>query len=287
MFATQYYDAMSNINIYTTLYISTQAAVNTMTTQLYGPGGLLGVYNNTLFTNSSILNKELLNAKDYSRQMKGFINIQDYSMYQYRESYCRNKRELYQTAYESNVFLAVQLAQNITASNQARAAPGTTVTPIAADLTVPAVSNSYTLLNSINTALTSFTDIYMTYDSQDLNINKISTSIGYEGAAWSTVDFYTKAQYFSTPMISSINALVTRSCAVLENAQKSTATLLDTYGLTQSTIDMKKLMILSSLTVFFTPADIQQQDTEISSFLIQSIADATTMLQSQGLTLLV
>ena len=208
-------------------------------------------------------------------------------MYQYRETYCRTQRDVYQYAYESNVFVAVQLAQNITASNQARAAAGTTVTPVAADLTIPTVSNSYNQLNTINTFLTAFSDIYTTYDSQGLNINNLSTSIGYEGAAWSTLDTYTKAQYFGTPMISSINTLVAESSEALTGVQLSTMALQNVYGATQSTIDKKKVSILSSLALFFNPTDIYAQDTEISSFLIQSIADATLMLQSQGITLTV
>jgi hypothetical protein len=285
--AAEYYTSMSNIDIYTSLYTSSQTALDAMVTQLYGPGGLVSVYNNTVFTNSSILNKELLNTKGYNAQIREYINLQDMSMYEYRETYCRSQRLVYQAAYESNVFVAVQLAQSITASNQARAAAGTTVNPVAADLTVPVISNSYAQLNSINTFLTAFSDIYTTYDSQYSNIKRLSTSIGYETAAWSTVDYYTKAEYFSTPMISSINTLVTRSCDAFAGVQDSTTALLATYARTQSTIDLKKVGILSSLALFFSPVDIQAQTDTISSFLIQSIADATTMLESQGAILTV
>jgi len=287
IFSQQYASTMSNIDMYTALYTSTQDAVNTITAQLYGAGGLITVYNNTLFTNSSILNREILNTKIYDAQIKGYVNLQDESMYQYRETYCRSQREAYQYTYESNVFVAVQVAQTVTASQQALAAPGTTVTPVAADLTTPAISNSYAQLNSINNLLNNFSDIYITFDTQALNVNNVSTSIGNEGAAWSTVDFYTRAQYFSTPMISSIDALVTKSCGALASAQESTVSFLTTYAGTQSLIDTQKVSILSSLTQFFAPADILAQNTEISSFLIQSIADANTILASQGITVTV
>jgi hypothetical protein len=242
------------------------------------------LYNTTLFINSSILAKELIAAKSYDAQMKGYINLQDESMYQYRETYCRNQRDAYQVTYESNVFVAVMLADQSNTSNQAIAAAGTTVTPIAADLTTAAITKSYSQLNSMTSFLTTFGDIYTSFDLQGSNITNLSTSIGKEASAWSTVDFYTAAQYFSTPMISSIGALVTKSCGAFAAVQDSTTALLAVCARNQSTIDMKKMFILSSLTTFFAPTDIKAQDTAISSFLIQSIADATVALQSQGIT---
>lgn len=286
MYAIQYYSSMSNFDIYTRYYNSTQTAIQTMRTDLYGAGGLLTIYNNTLFTNSSILNKENLTTKDYDTKMKFYTNIQDMSMYQYRETYCRSQRQAYQLTYESNVFMAVDYAQTLTEQRQSNAAPGTTVTPIAADLTTPVISNSYANLNSMNTFLLSFGDLYTTYDSQDSNISKISTSIGNEASAWSTVDFYTKAKYFSTPVINNIQHLVDNSCKMLTYAQASTSHLLKTFNVTQSIIDTKKLTILSSLTKFFTKGEISSQTFAISTFVIQSVADATAILRSQGVTVL-
>jgi len=283
LFAAQYYSSMINVDMYTRYYTSTQTAVDMMTAQLYGPGGLINIYNTTMFINSSILNKEIINTKSYDAQLKGFITLQDESMCQYRETYCRSQRDIYQTNYESNVFAAVLLAQNITLSNQARAAPGTTVPPTAADLTVPAVSNTYAQLNSINTFLNVFSDMYEVYDTQALNVNNISTSIGYEATTWSTLDSYTSAKYFNTPIISSIETLVTKSCDALTAVKSSTTALLNIYDATQSIIDTKKISLLSNFTTFFTGADIERQNTEISSFIILSIADAIAMLRSQGI----
>jgi hypothetical protein len=182
--------------------------------------------------------------------------------------------------------MAVDYAQTLTEQRQSNAAPGTTVTPIAADLTTPVISNSYANLNSMNTFLLSFGDLYTTYDSQDSNISKLSTSIGNEGSAWSTVDFYTKAKYFSTPVINNIQRLVDNSCKMLTSAQVSTSDLLKTFNVTQSIIDTKKLTILSSLTKFFTKGEISSQTFSISTFVIQSVADATAILRSQGVRVL-
>ena len=284
LLSLQYMSSMSNITLFNTLYTSSQNAVNLITTELYGPGGLLGIYSNTLFTNSSILNKENIIGKIYDTQMKGYINLQDQSMYQYRESYCRAKLETYQSMYESNVFAAVQYAQARTNEQQSNAPFGTTVPPIAADLTVPIIANSYAQLNSITGFINIFNDMYAACDTQTANIKNLSTSVSIEGSAWSTLDFYSKAQFFSTPMISSIGALTTKNSKVFASAQNSTITLLNIFASTQAIIDTKKVNILSGLATYFTPAEINEQNTTISSFLIESINSANGTLQSQGIT---
>jgi hypothetical protein len=286
MYAQQYYSSMNNVSMYTRYYDSTQTAIQRITTELYGSGGLLTVYNNTLFTNSSILNKELFNRKDYETQIKFYTNIQDMSMYEYRETYCRTKRQAYQVTYETNVFMAVDYAQTLTEREELNAAPGTTVTPIAADLTTPVISNSYATLNSMNKFLLSFSDLYDTYNIQDSNISRLSTSIGHEGSALSTVDFYTTAKYFNTPVISNIQYYVNNSCKIFDSSQLSTSDLLNTFDLTQSTINGKKLAILSGLRNFFTQPEVDTQTLSISSFIVQSITDATTILRSQGVTII-
>jgi len=284
LFAGQYYSTMSNIIWYRGLYTRAQTEVNRLDREFYGIGGLINLYNMTLFTNSSILNKEIIAGKTYDANIKRYVNLQDESMYQYRESYCRTQRDVYQVNYESNVFVAVMRAEEINTSNQAAVAAGTTVTPVAADLTTAVVSNSYSKLNSMAMFLTEFDTLYTTFYAQDTTINKLSTSIGKEASAWSTVDFYTTAKYFNTPMISSIDTLVTQSCRAFAAVQDSTVALLDACSTGQVQIDSKKVFILSSLTTFFTQAEILAQETRISSFLIQSIMDARVVLQSQGIT---
>ena len=286
LYALQYYSSMSNVSMYTIYYDSTQRAIETITNELYGAGGLLTIYNNTVFTNSSILNKEILNTKDYETQIKFYTNLEDMYMYQYRETYCRAQRKEYQITYESNVYLAVSNAQNLTDQLRLTAAPGTTITPIAADLTGPLISKTYDNLNSMNTFLASFGDLYNTYDTQYSNITNLSTSIGHEGSAWSTVDFYTTAKYFNTPVISNIQYYVNNSCEIFASAQVSTSRVLNTFDTTQSIIDTKKHTVLSSLTKFFTQEEISSQTLFISTILIQSVADATAILQSQGITVI-
>ena len=287
LFGNIYASSLSNVIVYGDYYASTNSGINVLSNQLYGTSGLINIYNTLIFNNSSLLNSENIAIRAYNATTMNYINMQDESMYQYRESFCRTKQQEYQTTYEANVFNEVQVANSATQSLIAAAPPGVTVTPIPVNLTSPLITTTYTQLNSINTFLTSFTDIYTSFDLKDSYITQLSTSIGYEKSSWSTVDSYTRLQYFSTAKYSSLTKLITASCANLASAQDSTTALLNTCAITQSTIDTKKVAILSKLGDFFAPANIATQNDTISSFITQSLAAVVAAYQSQGVTLIV
>lgn len=284
-FGNIYASSLSNVIVYGQYYASTTSGINVLSNQLYGAGGLINIYNTLIFNNSSLLNSENIAIKAYNATTMKYINMQDESMYQYRESFARSKRQEYQTTYEANVFNAVQVANSATQSLIAAAPPGVTVTPIPVNLTSPLITSNYTQVNSMNNFLNSFTDIYTSFGLKDSYITRLSTSIGYEKSSWSTVDSYTRLQYFSTAKYSSLTKLITASCAKLASAQDSTTALLKTCAITQSTIDTKKVAILTKLGNFFTPANILAQNDTISSFITQSLAAVVAAYQSQGVTL--
>jgi hypothetical protein len=74
-----------------------------------------------------------------------------------------------------------------------------------------------------------------------------------------------------------------RSCGDLTRNQNSTTKLLTTFSNVQTTIDSQKRGILNGLSNYYTLETINAQNTEISSFILQSLSDATSILQSQGL----
>lgn len=291
MFQQEYLKAAKDLEQNTEYYDSTNRVVLGLTYDLYGTtgsNGLINVYNNTVFIYSSIFNKEIINAKAYDAQMKECVTLQDISMYQFRETYCRSTRFMYQRDYETKVYAEVQYAQSLTDSQQANSPPGVTVSPVAANLTTRVITDSYSKLVSIYTFLDLFEDIYMTYDTQVFNINTLSTSIGNESSAWSTLDFYTKAQYANRPwairtygsnFMSNISDYVTTSCDTFTMAQVSTSALLGTYAETQSIIDTKKMAIMSNLRQFYSATEIEDQNTTISSFIMTSIAEAAALVE--------
>jgi hypothetical protein len=111
VFSAQYYSSSSNIPYYDDIYRTASGNAYSLYLQLYGPGGLMILYNATKFTNSSLLNDDILAQKIYDAQIMDLVNSQDLSMYQYRETFCRTTQIEYQTAYDRNVLAAVRQAQ--------------------------------------------------------------------------------------------------------------------------------------------------------------------------------
>ena len=112
------------------------------------------------------------------------------------------------------------------------------------------------------------------YDRQTSNIENISTSVGNEATAWSTVDCYTWGQYFQTMSNPDLPSLIDSSIKYLTLHQSTTAGLLTTFQSQQDVINTGKEAILSGLNPFFTPEEISAQSDTISSFIIISSNDA-------------
>ena len=272
LYAAEYYSTMSNIDIYTEYYNSTNSNVLNLSNELDGPNGLVNIYYTTLFTNSSLTNYDIISQADYTAQVYDLINQEELSMYQYREGFCLSKRIVYQTEYDRKILAAVTAAQ-------ATVAPG--VSPPVIDLSIPDINSSYQRLVSINSFLGLFSNIYDEFDIQAGNIVNLSTSIGNEGAAWSTVDFYTKAQFYKTPIINNLQDLINASCSLLTSNQIATSNLFVTYALEQPKINSQKRGIIDGLSNFFPSTVIAQQDKEISSFILMGEKDAASILDTQ------
>lgn len=254
MYASKYYNSLKEVKEYKFIYDSTNKVVTDLQTLLYGPGGLMSKYYTTLFMNSTILNDEIISQKVYDSQIMDLVNQQDAAMQQYRETIIRTKRIAYQQLYETNIYAAVLTAQ----SN------GVTI----ANLETPDIRASRNQLTDINTFLLSFSNIYTMFDTQYSNATRISTSVGYESNAWSSLNSYTWKQYFN---ISPVDPrLIRESCAYLTLNQATTGGLLQTFAEQQSNINAKKVDIYSGLKPFFTDTEILAQDDKISSFILAS-----------------
>jgi hypothetical protein len=232
--------------------------------KLYAPGGLMSIYYATLFMNSSMLNDDIISQKVYDYEIMDLVNQQDNAMHEYRETIVRSKRIHYQQLYETEIYSAVQFAQ----SNQIAIT----------NLDTNEILGSRSNLTSINTFLTSFSNIYTLFNTQQLNVTRISTSVGYESNAWSTLNSYTWKQYFN---ISPVNpAAITASFAYLTMNQESTGTLLNTFATQQAEINSKKLSILNGLKTFYTDSEILAQNDTISSFILASENDILNTIHS-------
>ena len=266
LYASQYYSSLSNVRHYQSMYDSANGVVTDLQASLYGPGGLMARYYATVFTNSTLLNNDIISQKTYDAEVMDLINQRDTAMQEYRETFCRYRRTAYQDSYEDYIYRAVEDAQ---ASMQ----------PIA-NLETPEIQGSRRSLSNINAFLGSFSNIYTLFKTQASNVTQISTSVGYESNAWSTLNTHTWNQYFNLAPVE--QSAINSSFGYLTLQQQNTATLLQTFAAQQLTIDSKKRDILSGLEAFFTPSDILAQNDVISSFILGGASALLTTLQQTG-----
>lgn len=235
-----------------------------------------------LAAQSSILKSEMINLAAYDAQLKATLNIQENAAVQYKETYCRVERMTLQNMYEGLVLGAVQAASTMTASNMALAG-GNQVTATPVDLTPAPIQRSYRALTSINNFLATFANVYAVYNAQDTTITQLSTSIGYQSVSWSTLNQYSN-QYYATldPTTRSMMA-----AAQVDESQKQDSVngLLERYAANQLPIQEAKQTLSTTYATFFSPSEMQIQESTISSFIITGYRQATDLLQQQGITI--
>ena len=263
MHTSQYYSSISSIETYTTIYGKANDMVARLYNELYGPGGLMSKYYTMRFTISSIINYDIIAQGIYDTKLKYLINQQDHAIHEYRETFCRDQEVRYQTDYTNKIYDAVQFAQSNSLPS--------------ANIDTPEILQAGNILNDMNTFIGTFSNIYNMYDSQTSNIENISTSVGNEASAWSTVDCYTWGQYFQTMSNQDLPSLINSSVKYLTLHQSTTAGLLTTFQSQQDAINLDKVAILSGLKPFFSDNEISVQSDTISSFIIISSNDAIAM----------
>jgi hypothetical protein len=261
---SQYRSSISSVETYKLLYDTTNSVVIDLQKKLYAPGGLMSMYYATLFMNSSMLNDDIMSQKVYDSEIMNLVNQQDTAIHEYRETVVRSKRIQYQQLYETEIYTAVEFAQ----SNQIAIA----------NLETNEIHASRESLTNINTFLTLFSNIYTMFNTQQLNITRISTSVGYESNAWSTLNSYTWKQYFNITPVN--QATINASVAYLTMNQDSTGALLQTFAVQQSNIDSKKLSILDGLKSFYADSEILAQNDTISSFILASENDVLNIIHA-------
>ena len=265
------------------------------------------------FLYSSIRNSEIINLEVYDTRVKDNINQEERSAYVYRNTYCRERRLTYQDTYKDAVMDAINTASNATQAALATARlsdPNATVIPTPVDLTLPNVMNPYNKLNSMNTFLNAFTNIYSAYDTQTENIDALSTSVGHKKEAWSTFSYFNDKQFYSLINESNNNVLSDVVSQTLYNNQDVNTplprsqyqTLANTafaeYRQRQTTVNSAKgtwsnqQIAIAALKgafrtnygQFFTAEEIDTQDTHISSFTIAGIQAGIAALAANGIT---
>jgi hypothetical protein len=271
-------DATSTLS---SLYYSTQIAINDMNITFNETNKLLIYMDTDLYVQSSILNSETINLLYYDMLVKDNVNIQERAAYEYRETYCQLKRIDIQNSYEQKILSAVQAAS--TATIQAQALSTTPIQPIAANLNTQDIVNTYTSLTNINNFLLTFSKVYNAYDTQMSNIEYMSTSIGDTGNAWSTLKTYDQAFYYSGYTDKKLESFVNAAHLDFASKQYLISDAIKVYSTGQDIIGTIKYNTYSNYVTLFSPREIEQQESTISTFIIEGYLQASSNLTAAGL----
>jgi len=314
-------------SIYMEQYWSSIYGLSTLSSVYHNLGESITEWNNSLtnrhitnirnridyFLYSSIRNSEIINLEVYDTRVKDNINQEERSAYVYKHTYCRERRLTYQDNYKNAVMDAIETASNATRDALATARltdPNASVIPTPVNLTALNVMTPYNKLDSMNTFLNTFTNIYSAYDTQTENIDTLSTSVGHKKEAWSTFSYFNDKEFYSlinetNPSVLSnalsqtiyddqdINTPLPRSqyqtlanTAFTEYRQTQTAvnTAKGTWSNQQIAIAALKGTFRTDYSQFFTDIEISAQDTNISSFTIAGIQVGIAALAANGIT---
>jgi hypothetical protein len=273
--------ALNNLSTVSSFYDSTNNAMITMSNTVDNLNRSIAQSTIAMFAQSSILNSQLINLAVFDTQIKNNVNVQERASYEYRETFCRLKRIDLQNSYESQVLSVIQAAS--TTSGQLQAAnPMVAITPTTANLNTPAITSAYNSLTSINSFLSNFNTIYNVYDSQTSNIQSLSTSIGAQNNAWSTLSVYDSANFYSVTPVPDIQAKVVTANVDFSQKQGIVATALQTYIMGQNTLASAKQTFSTGYTTFFNGSEMLAQESTISSFMISGYRQAIANLAAQG-----
>lgn len=276
LYKNQIDNNFNNMNTISSLYVSTQAALNSMTAQ-YNTLVTSNIVNAaSVYAQSSILMSERINLATFDAQIKNNVNTLEVSAYSYREIFTRSKALGVQNIYQGQVLQAIQRASTTTGQQQL-------TTPAAADLTTLGIPETYATLNSINTFISNFTNIYAVYDTQANNIAGLSTSIGYQANAWSTLQKHNDSYFYQTSTDPSLPAKVQAAHTDFSLKKDVVAQILQTYNITQNTIAITKHNFSTAYSSMFTTAEILGQESTISSFMIAGYKQGMANLAANGI----
>ena len=227
-----------------------------------------------LFIQSSIIKKSEIELEDYLTGILDSINNQEWSSYEYRQTFCQELSVNYKQQYHSLVLGAVQYASTQNGLNAAFG--GAPVAQIPINLNTVELSNAYLTLTNLNTFITSFDTIFTQFNKQSSNIATLSTTVGYEYVYWNNF------QQSSIALLSKntpyVQQLVSTSLGAFESSAQA---FTDASGVVYSQIEniaKIKGKLADTYSSFFTPAQIAAQDNTISSFIIAGIEQASTLL---------
>lgn len=268
--------AIEDLVIISSFYESTSLAVGKLTDELSQVNSSITGYTTILSLQSNILMVEDVNIQDYDIQVKDAFNMQEKAMFQYRETYARQKRMTLQNLYDAKVIQAVQATSTLNGTNQAAAGPGVTIVPQPVNLASPDLTDTLGKVNTINAFIDTFNTIYSLYDTQAANYQQISTTVGTKKIGVQKI-LALQNQLVLTPTNTQAKEELNAVQTAVANLDSDYNSKMNNVNLTQNQIDTNRQTFLTSYTTIFRADEILAQESTISSFMIQGFNAAVTI----------
>jgi hypothetical protein len=257
--------ATADMAVYSSFYDSTSFALASFNKEFQELQAALSLNTATLYSQSSMLAYETNKLCVYKAQLDDSFNIQERATYQYRETYVREKRIAAQLYYDSIIANAIRENSTINGEAAASAGLGVPVIPIPLDLNTPDINLANKNLTTITGFLNTFTDIYGNYDTQAINLQKVSTTAGLQREALDALTLYqNKYMTAATP----------DNLLILNSAQNDYEVVSDDYTVSLRDVDIVRkkadfvhIHFAESYADVFRSDEILKNEDTISSFL--------------------
>lgn len=273
MYSSLLFSSLSALSRFSTLYDSTIIASNSFVRSTTTINDLIDRNNNDIRTFSTVLEYEYINMLTYDTAIKMNFNLEEYSAFQYRETFVRQKRQVADNAYSAAVLKAVQ---NASTQNGTLFASGVTFTPVTVDISTGLPRERFTTLLNITNFINTFNNVYKNYDVQATNLEKVMTSIEKQNPLYTNVYYYANQALLYPSAASTIAANSTQAAYIA--LQNSTITLQQHASNSQRNIDAAKAPYFNIFNTLFTPGEIVANEDTISSFLRTGFANAASLL---------
>lgn len=270
---------MSNISSYSTLYNSSIRGLSSVQSSILSLGGNVNSFRDTIFIESSLLLLDYIQLDQYQNDIRLNTNTQDLTAYKYKETCTRTKLLSYKQQYQDLVLSSIQMSSSFTASTiQGLLNRGDTSyvadTTYPVDLNTPIINATYKQIGTINAFLDVFAQIYDKYDKKNTDIGILANSIENTLTAYNNFQPASLNAY-ANPRDSALLQAKNTQLGFLIQAQNDVIIkkriIAQDDIMIQSTVST---LYLSTYKNIFSPDEISQQDSTISSFIMSGFSTA-------------
>jgi len=261
----------ADLRVYSTLYESTSDAIVSFTNKLSEVNNNINSNNTVIRTQSTIFEKETINYLMYQNQIQTSFNTEENAVFQYRETYI-NQNLKSQNDYLHACILQEQQNNSTNNAILVLQAAGKAVVPIPLNINTPVINAATSNVQSITYFLNTFKNIYNNYNTQAGNLQSVSTSIVGQMVSFSNVTTQANA-YLTYPDPQHGQAFSNAQIDFI-GKQTTTQNLQTRVALTQTQIDTAKIAFMQTYNKVFQSSDIFNNESTISSFLIQGFKSA-------------